>query len=46
MIEKWLHLKGISVPAIDGDQVTLLIGRDVQEVLWAFEERRGGRKVP
>ena len=44
-IRDWPHLKGISLPKLD-KEVSILIGNDVPEAHWAFEERRGRRKQP
>lgn len=45
-LKNWSHLDGITVPAIDSKEVTLLIGNDTPEVFWGLEERRGNRKEP
>ena len=44
-IRDWPHLKGISLPKLD-KEVSILIGNDVPEAHWVFEERRGRRKQP
>ena len=44
-IHDWPHLKGISLPKLD-KEVSILIGNDVPEAHWVFEERRGRRKEP
>ena len=41
----WPHLQAISIPKLD-KQVTILIGNDVPEAHWVFEEHRGRRKQP
>ena len=44
-IRDWPHLQGISIPKLD-KEVSILIGNDVPEAHWVFEERRGRRKQP
>jgi len=44
-IRDWPHLQGISSPKLD-KEVSILIGSDVPEAHWVFEERRGRRKQP
>lgn len=47
-IDRWPHLHGIEFPRLDGDEkeVEILIGSDVPEAHWTFEQRRGKRKQP
>ena len=45
-VKKWSHLQDIELPKLDGKSVTLLIGNDVPEAHWTFEQRRGRRKQP
>ena len=44
-IHDWPHLKGISLPKLD-KEVSILIGNDVPEAHWVFEERCRRRKQP
>ncbi|XP_048587702.1 uncharacterized protein LOC125570270 [Nematostella vectensis] len=41
---EWPHLHDVDLHNIDNAEVTLLIGNDVPEVHWTYEERRGRRK--
>ena len=45
---QWSHLKGIKFPRFDDEEKTVgvLIGNDVPEAHWVYEERCGGRKQP
>jgi hypothetical protein len=45
-ISKWSHLKGITIPEIDEDQVSLLIGANVPTVQVHLETRIGGENEP
>ena len=45
-MKKWSHLQDIELPKLDGKSVALLIGNDVPEAHWTFEQRRGRRKQP
>ena len=40
------HLRGIELPKLDNKTVEILIGNDVPEAHWVFEQRRGRRKQP
>ena len=44
-IRDWPHLHAISLPKLD-KKVPILIGSDVPEAHWVFEEHRGRRKQP
>ncbi|XP_068738995.1 uncharacterized protein [Montipora capricornis] len=45
-VKRWPHLRGIEFPKLDGKAVEILIGNDVPEAHWVFEQRRGRRKQP
>ena len=47
-VSQWPHLKGVKFPRLDGEEkaVSILIGNDVPEAHWVYEERRGRRKQP
>ena len=45
-INRWPHLHNIKFPKLDHGRVTILIGSDVPEAHWIFEERRGRPKEP
>lgn len=45
-INRWPHLHDIKFPKLDHGRVTILIGSDVPEAQWIFEERRGRPKEP
>ena len=42
------HLKGVKFPRLEGEEkaVSILIGNDVPEAHWVYDERRGRRKQP
>ncbi|CAB3992200.1 Hypothetical predicted protein, partial [Paramuricea clavata] len=40
-INSWSHLSDIEFPKLENANVTILIGSDVSEAHWIFEERRG-----
>ncbi|XP_071490096.1 uncharacterized protein [Diadema antillarum] len=42
----WPHLKGITLPYIDEEEVQLLIGGDTPEAFWVLDQRRGNPKEP
>ena len=44
--DRWSHLKGINLPRIRSDEVSLLIGCDVPEAHWMCDQRRGRRGQP
>ena len=43
---KWPHLKGIDFPRTQCDKVSVLIGSDVPEAHWVYDQRRGRRAQP
>ena len=47
-VSQWPHLKDLKFPRINGEEnaVGILIGNDVPEAHWVYEERRGRRKQP
>ena len=45
-VKRWPHLRGIEFPKLDGKTIEFLIGNDVPEAHWVFEQRRGRRKQP
>ena len=46
-VSQWPHLKDVKFPRLDGEKpVSTLIGNDVPEAHWVYEERCGGRKQP
>lgn len=46
-VSQWPHLKDVKFPRLDGEKpVSILIGNDVPEAHWVYEERRGRRKQP
>ena len=47
-VSQWPHLKGVKFPRLDGEEkvVSILIGNDVPEAHWVYDERRGRRKQP
>ena len=45
-VKRWPHLRGIEFPKLDGKAIEILIGNDVPEAHWVFEQRRGRRKQP
>ena len=47
-VSQWPHLKGVKFPKLDGEgkAVSILIGNDVPETHWVYDERRGRRKQP
>jgi transposase InsO family protein len=45
-ISRWSHLKGITLPSVDRDQVSLLIGTNVPAVQVHFESRIGREGEP
>ena len=45
-LQRWPHLHGLTLPAIEESKITILIGSDVPEVFWQLEERRGKQKEP
>lgn len=38
---QWPHLNGIHFPRIESDTVSVLIGSDVPEAHWVYDQRRG-----
>ena len=45
-LKRWPHLRGIELPKLGSKTVEILIGNDVPEAHWVFEQRRGSRKQP
>ena len=45
-INKWPHLRNISIPAVDAKNVMLLIGQDNPDILLPREVRNGNRGEP
>ena len=45
-INHWSHLSDIEFPRLENGKVSILIGGDVPEAHWLFEERRGKPKEP
>ena len=47
-VSQWPHLEGVKFPRLDGEEktVSILIGNDVPEAHWVYEEKRGRRKQP
>ncbi|KAF8563478.1 Zinc knuckle [Paragonimus westermani] len=45
-ISKWPHLEGVPFGEIPDKRVSILIGNDVPEAHWVFDQRLGGRKQP
>ena len=45
-LQRWPHLTGIDFPRLEEGKVTILIGSNVPEAHWIFEERRGRPKEP
>ena len=45
-LKRWPHLRGIELPKLDNKTVEILVGNDVPEAHWVFEQRRGRRKQP
>ena len=47
-VSQWPHLKGVKFPRLEGEEkaVSILIGNDVPEAHWVYDERRGRRKQP
>ena len=45
-ISRWSHLSDLEFPRLKNAKVTILIGSDVPEAHWIFEERRGRPKEP
>ena len=45
-LQPWNHLCDIQLPEAEEDEVMLLIGSDVPEAFWSYDERRGHRKEP
>ena len=43
---QWPHLNGIHFPRIESDTVSVLIGRDVPEAHWVYDQRCGRRGQP
>ena len=45
-MSQWPHLKGVKFPRLEGEEkaVSILIGNDVPEAHWVYDERRGRRK--
>ena len=43
-LKPWNHLHDIQLPEAKEDEVMLLIGSDVPEAFWSYDERRGQRK--
>ena len=47
-VSQWPHLKSVKLPRLEGEEkaVSILIGNDVPEAHWVYDERRGRRKQP
>ena len=47
-VSQWPHLKGVKFQRLEGEEkaVSILIGNDVPEAHWVYDERRGRRKQP
>jgi hypothetical protein len=45
-ISRWSHLSDIEFPKLENAKVTILIGSDVLEAHWIFDERRGRPREP
>ena len=47
-VSQWPHLTGIKFLRLEGEEkaVSILIGNDVPEAHWVYDERRGRRKKP
>ena len=45
-VKRCPHLRGIEFPKLDGKAIEILIGNDVPEAHWVYEQRRGRRKQP
>ena len=47
-MSQWPHLKGVKFPRLEGEEkaVSILIGNDVPEAHWVYDERSGRRKQP
>ena len=45
-VEDWPHLTGIDLPQIESDEIMLLIGSDVPEAHWVYDQRRVKRGHP
>ena len=47
-VSQWPHLKVVKFPRLEGEEktVSILIGKDVPEAHWVYDERRGRRKQP
>ena len=45
-IKKWPHLEGIEFPALNEQEITILIGSNVPEAFWQDDDRRGNYKEP
>ena len=45
-VEDWPRLTGIDLPQIESDEIMLLIGSDVPEAHWVYDQRRGKRGQP
>lgn len=45
-VSRWPHLRGVKFPRLDGEEkaVSILIGSDVPEAHWIYEETRGRGK--
>ena len=39
-LDRWPHLKGVDLHALDETEVWLMIGVDVPNAFWSLEERR------
>ena len=46
MAKEWKHLRGINFVEPQGEEVTILLGCDVPEAHWVFDQRISGRKQP
>ncbi|XP_063962490.1 uncharacterized protein LOC135155922 [Lytechinus pictus] len=44
--ERWSHLRDITIPQIDSNEVMLLIGGDTPEAFWVKEDRQGKKGEP